>query len=486
MPLLRPTLALFSPDSWFYYALSQTVFGDFYRTSLIRSYQTTSPYSTSFPPLIPVLLALSNRLFGIDPRQAVSLAALSGLAITPILYLLFRRHLTAALACATVASVSLWTYDPFRDEVFGGRTIPLCILCALSAFAILLKPGELSFWTSGVVGLLLGLATLARFDALMLSLAVFAYLAIRPRRKPQILAGAALAYLLVLSPWLTHNYLRHKKPWVSDNSRVATSATFSNAQFFRDPPATVLTDPLAWSARVAKSLVRCAIELAGALANAPLAAATLGFALSLLFFHPSRDTLGDPVLRRVAALCLVALAGLGGQILIGFFDPRYFSFVILWTAIAALVIAIRVAPPQVLNLGMVALLVAGLVFGFQATRRSVGSARAQKPNYVYPELPPNARVLSDWDCYEFGATTRITSMCLPLDWYDLRGEEQTAFIAKFRPTHFMRRTPPKEGLPVELKAPRMGSRETPTIVLEAIPIEAWHSDLHARAAPVRQ
>jgi hypothetical protein len=54
----------YSPDSWALYELSQTVFGDFYRFNHWRSYADAGAYSASFPPLTPVLIALTDGVLG--------------------------------------------------------------------------------------------------------------------------------------------------------------------------------------------------------------------------------------------------------------------------------------------------------------------------------------------------------------------------------------------------------------------------------------
>src|SRR5271170_5770208 len=53
-------------DSWTYFALSKTVSTDlsrFYRLNYYRQYSLPGPYNASFPPLYPVALALTAKIF---------------------------------------------------------------------------------------------------------------------------------------------------------------------------------------------------------------------------------------------------------------------------------------------------------------------------------------------------------------------------------------------------------------------------------------
>ena len=73
----------YSPDSWALWELSRTVGGDFYRFTHWRSYASDLPYSASFPPLTPVLIAQADALLGTGPRTGLYLAfaAFAGFAL---------------------------------------------------------------------------------------------------------------------------------------------------------------------------------------------------------------------------------------------------------------------------------------------------------------------------------------------------------------------------------------------------------------------
>jgi hypothetical protein len=59
--MARPSTSAFSPDSWSYYDLSQTVYTDFYHAAVTRAFHEQDGYSRSFPPLWPVLIALVDK-----------------------------------------------------------------------------------------------------------------------------------------------------------------------------------------------------------------------------------------------------------------------------------------------------------------------------------------------------------------------------------------------------------------------------------------
>ena len=65
LPLLIVcTASFFSPDAWTAYEISNTVFGDFYRENTAREYSTGGFYSSAFPPLWPVIIALFKPITG--------------------------------------------------------------------------------------------------------------------------------------------------------------------------------------------------------------------------------------------------------------------------------------------------------------------------------------------------------------------------------------------------------------------------------------
>src|SRR4051794_5984924 len=66
----------FSPDSWSYLELSNTVFSDFYRVNSVRQFERPLDYGNSFPPLWPILIALVRMLapVGIYAEYLLNLA----------------------------------------------------------------------------------------------------------------------------------------------------------------------------------------------------------------------------------------------------------------------------------------------------------------------------------------------------------------------------------------------------------------------------
>src|SRR4029077_17233773 len=88
-------------------------------------------------------------------------------------------HRALSDAVALAVWVALLSFEGYRTEVLAGRTIPVAMLLLLTAFALLVGGDAANRpIMAAATGLLLGLACLARFDALPLSLVVVATLVV--------------------------------------------------------------------------------------------------------------------------------------------------------------------------------------------------------------------------------------------------------------------------------------------------------------------
>jgi len=220
--------ASFTPDSWAFRALADSVFQDFYRYSTLRSFDRISDYSWSFPPLWPVMLAVAGRAFSNRPETGVLLACgfalLTALPVAWIFRQTLRRRVLV-IACTITTMGSLLLFTRYFEEVAGARAVPLSVFLLLGAAGALLTLRAGGRWWSGpMLGVLLGLACLTRFDALPLALLLLTSAALlsKPGWKHALVAAALFA--LTVSPWVRYSQTRFGTLWVSDNSSIAMSA----------------------------------------------------------------------------------------------------------------------------------------------------------------------------------------------------------------------------------------------------------------------
>ncbi|MCX9147986.1 glycosyltransferase family 2 protein [Erythrobacter sp. WG] len=337
-PLLWSVVAAppYSPDSWALWELAQSVFGDFYRFTHWRSYASDLPFSTSFPPLTPVLIAILDAAMGTGPRTGLYLAfaCFAGFALTS--EAIGRRVTGAPWLGLGAALVLLLGPNLLFIEMSAGRTIPLQLLLYALVLLALVRADPMSHARAAGVGLLVGLAMLNRFDALLLPLAValaVGWLARSWQRGALVLMTAALVY----APWALWSLATFGTPFASDNAGIA--AALDPRAFATDwwptPQPTLADDPLAWAAKVAANVAGLSLTALSLVASI-FGVAILGYlappaALSVA----ARDRLrGSGPLRLLAGTAALAGLMLAPQVLTGYLEYRYLA-VPVWAAILA-------------------------------------------------------------------------------------------------------------------------------------------------------
>lgn len=179
--------------------------------------------TANFPPLWPLLLSVLTRL-GIDSQTGMQLAgAVVGTATVPLTGLVGRR--VAGPLAGTVAA-GIVACSPLLIAADGSLMadslhVTLVTAALLVAYRALDDPG---FGWFAALGGLLGLAALARSDALILAPVVIATVAWRARsvlpvrRLTFAIASVAVA-VLTLAPWTIRNATTFDEPLlVSSNS----------------------------------------------------------------------------------------------------------------------------------------------------------------------------------------------------------------------------------------------------------------------------
>ncbi len=346
----------FSPDSWSYWELAQTVGADFYRIHTWRQFQFTEPYGVSFPPLWPLAIAATDALTGLGFRSAIALNAGIAIAIAALL-----QRLGALLMCdrqrggafGLLVALGLVAHRSAFEELSAGRSMPLSLLLYLLLLWQLLAAaragaaaaaGKATTHTNAHMclraaglGATAALATLNRFDflpaLLLLGLVVPWFLLQERGRWLAPMACWWAAAFAVLAPWIAYCLVHFGKPFASDNSRTVLAAVRLHVDdFLVLAPPTLFDAPMQWFGKTLGGMATAATSLAQ-----PLAVNLLLLALcALLLLHwrdrrrtvasagPDLAALTTNPLRRAWWLAdLVVAAQLGAVLLTGFTSIRY-------------------------------------------------------------------------------------------------------------------------------------------------------------------
>ena len=141
---------------------------------------------------------------------------------------------------------------------------------------------------------------------------------------------------------------------------------------------------------------------------------------------------------------VAALAGMGGQILTGYMDRRYFTFVCLlatgW-AVSFVLSRIRGVRTPVL-VGSLLLLVLSPAPLLEWVRRQANEPYqplnlSDESRRLMANGPDSLTILAGRPCFELGALTRVRTVCLPSDWTRMTEAERQRFLAELRITHVL-------------------------------------------------
>jgi hypothetical protein len=337
-PLLASMIAFppYSPDSWALFELSQTVFGDFYRFNHWRSYASASPYSASFPPLYPTLLALADALLGTGPRTGLylSFACFAGFAM--VSERIGRSVTGVPWIGLGAALIGLLGPNMLLTELGAGRTIPLQLLLFALILSGLLQGARISLVGAARIGFLAGLGVLNRFDAVLLPLLITVMILSLTRSPKRALAAVAAAGVAV-SPWMAYSLITFGTAFATDNSGTATA--LDSAAYVTDwwpaPQPGLADDPAAWAARVAGNVLGYAYTGAALLATGMglTAAAFLAPPAALAALAGVRSR-GDDGLKELTCFAVITALLLVPQVLTGYLEHRYFA-ALIWAGLLA-------------------------------------------------------------------------------------------------------------------------------------------------------
>jgi hypothetical protein len=391
----------YSPDSWAYYELSQSIWRGGYRLLELRSYAyPASAPSGAFPPLWPALWSLAAAPGSLGARAGI-IASFGCSAVLAIFSEAIGRQLSGVRWVGLAAAAGLFAMPGFAEEVDAARSIPLQMALVSGLIWTLLRRGPIGPARAAAMGVVCGALVLARFDMLAFAIA-FGLIVLFLSRSLRATAAFGALFVAAVSPWVTMSWLWFGELFHSDSSFVASA--IDKETFVTDwypparHPATLGNDPVAWAFKVAGNVppfLRSAASSPGSLGQAELAAA---LAALLLRGREAANLISsfrtaDASVRRFAATAPAILAPLPLYVTTGYFDARYFSLVFWYglvavSALAAVVWLARAGRGRVESwtklLALGALLIAGSA---NVTR---GLARPAEPGF--PELQGFARI----------------------------------------------------------------------------------------------
>jgi hypothetical protein len=391
----------FSPDSWAYYELSQTIWRGGFRLLGLRSYAyPAAAPSGAFPPLWPALWSLVAAASGLGARAGL-IASFGCVAVLAVFSEAIGRQLSEIKWVGLAAAAGLFAMPGFADEVDAARSIPLQMALASALIWTLLRRGPIGPARASVMGVICGALVLARFDMLAFSI-VFGLSVLLMTRSLGATAAFGLLFVAAASPWVIVSWLSFGELFHSDSSFVASAidrATFVNDWY---PPAhhllTLRDDPVAWVSKVAGNLPPFLRSAAGSPGPCGLVVLLAAFAALVLRRKEAARLIAsvgtaDVSVRRFAVIAAAIAAPLLLCVVTGYFDARYFSLGFWYVLMAVLTLAAfawslgaggRRVEFSTMLLALGALALAGAA--------NVPRGLARPPERGFPELQGFARI----------------------------------------------------------------------------------------------
>jgi 4-amino-4-deoxy-L-arabinose transferase-like glycosyltransferase len=200
---------------------------------LARGYGYVSPASlfaghpkptSAYPPLYPLYLAGWAKLLGSDSINTFrAVSCLLGAATVFVIGLLGRRigGVRTGLIAAGIAAVYPQLFMVDGTVITESIYAPLIALALLGAYRWIERPSP---WRAALLGVAIGLAALARSEALLLLVLLVAPLAWRSRgMRLRTAAAALLATACVLAPWFARNWIVQHRPILLTNNTGFTA-----------------------------------------------------------------------------------------------------------------------------------------------------------------------------------------------------------------------------------------------------------------------
>lgn len=219
---------LYSPDSMGYILIGNNLLSGLgYTSQAIRDFyienlSAFSEPSRSFPPLLPSLIGIVDKIFGKGISSGLLVNIFALLALLHVHYLvskeLFGKYFYAIFLVLPFFALA---NNPFIEEVVSGRSIPLATLL-VSCLIYLVTRNDGNRLSALFMGGTLGLLYLTRADTLIFCFLMLIYCAVRSTNKQytfMLLAGLSI----IVAPWTIRNLLTFGQFFASDNSVTALS-----------------------------------------------------------------------------------------------------------------------------------------------------------------------------------------------------------------------------------------------------------------------
>jgi len=240
---------IYSPDSYSLYELSKSIFSDFYRVNTIRQYSFFSDYGSSFPPVMPVLMACINKILDLRIYAGTFInffiSMITGIVLYKLSKKLFGNSYTGAISFLFLVSC-----PHYISEVLGGRTIPLSILLVLLLLFFCFDLPKVEAYKFIIIGILMGIGILTRTDFMPIAgIVLLTCIIIQRDRKLLNVLLMVACLVMVLVPWIYYSYTKFNVLLVSDNTRTALIAEMIRPSTYiaqAENPATLLNNPLLW------------------------------------------------------------------------------------------------------------------------------------------------------------------------------------------------------------------------------------------------
>jgi hypothetical protein len=345
--LFKPCM---SPDSWSYLELSNSVFGDFFRINTLRQFEVNTAYGNSFPPLWPVVIAISRSAFDLGIYTAYVLNFLLCLSLSYALMKLARRmDLPEWVGAATY--LFLLGFDGFIEEALAARSIPLSILLLTTMLLLLIRP-TFRHLDAAACGVLMGLNVLNRFDMLLAAAVVgpvIIYFSWSRRERLSVVVGKVLIYCVVLFatllPFIRYNVSHFGSPLASDNSRQVRLAHAGHVMnYYENSPELALPSDLHdWFSGLVQSKIPRMIRGLGAIALRSHVLELIGIAaVTWGALRPLR--LPRATVQFIAASAVLGPFVMLPSLVVGYGEMRYYTPVVLMLTIVCFAVIQSTVP----------------------------------------------------------------------------------------------------------------------------------------------
>ena len=242
---------LFTPDSWSYYELSNTMDSEFYKISTWRQYQYDNGYGVSFPPLWPFAIWTFNKIYNAEIYAGYYLNFII-LILTLFSLIKLSTRISSVPFWGIFMFCSLITSSYYIDEIVSARSIPLTILLTIWLIYFITSD-KIASKAIVSIGFLAGAMALNRFDFFLPGL-LLGFLVFHLTKRKDHTGLYYLVFFLVISPWVIYSFTHFNTLFISDNTRTVLSSFYTNVNdYYHYKVPTLLDSPIHWLTKSIKN-----------------------------------------------------------------------------------------------------------------------------------------------------------------------------------------------------------------------------------------